>query len=291
MFLITTFYNNMLFNNINSINFYSTKNNKSLTYDSNEITKNVNDSIEDIDNIDSNQIIENTNDSIDSLNNLSEINKNINLNVKSDALTVLGEGLKAAGEALEAYTPVLTGAGVAAGTAMILKTLPPKERAGAMLGAGAITGGAALASQLLKTVSNNLKEDSESNNDIDRTNNNSPDNSFVNSPLEEDNLFFFINSSLEQYSDLQLFVVSLLIIDLGILLLTFLIFINIIIRLFKLEDKEFIKNRPKLYKTVTLSLKMRDYTSLFMIVFILFGSGFMLVALSYLLHFLKVLNV
>jgi hypothetical protein len=281
----------MLFNNINSINFYSTKNNKSLTYDSNEITKNVNDSIEDIDNIDSNQIIENTNDSIDSLNNLSEINKNINLNVKSDALTVLGEGLKAAGEALEAYTPVLTGAGVAAGTAMILKTLPPKERAGAMLGAGAITGGAALASQLLKTVSNNLKEDSESNNDIDRTNNNSPDNSFVNSPLEEDNLFFFINSSLEQYSDLQLFVVSLLIIDLGILLLTFLIFINIIIRLFKLEDKEFIKNRPKLYKTVTLSLKMRDYTSLFMIVFILFGSGFMLVALSYLLHFLKVLNV
>lgn len=291
MFLITTFYNNMLFNNINSINFNSTKNNKSLTYDSNEITKNVNDSIEDIDNIDSNQIIENTNDSIDSLNNLSEINKNINLNVKSDALTVLGEGLKAAGEALEAYTPVLTGAGVAAGTAMILKTLPPKERAGAMLGAGAITGGAALASQLLKTVSNNLKEDSESNNDIDRTNNNSPDNSFVNSPLEEDNLFFFINSSLEQYSDLQLFVVSLLIIDLGILLLTFLIFINIIIRLFKLEDKEFIKNRPKLYKTVTLSLKMRDYTSLFMIVFILFGSGFMLVALSYLLHFLKVLNV
>jgi hypothetical protein len=127
--------------------------------------------------------------------------------------------------------------------------------------------------------------------DIDRTNNNSPDNSFINSPLEENNLLFFINSSLEQHSDLQLFVVSLLIIDLGILLLTFLIFINIIIRLFKLEDKEFIKNRPELYKIIILSLKMRDYTSLFMIIFILFGSGFMLVALSYLLHFLKLLNV
>lgn len=127
--------------------------------------------------------------------------------------------------------------------------------------------------------------------DIDITNNNSPDNSFINSPLEENNLLFFINSSLEQHSDLQLFVVSLLIIDLGILLLTFLIFINIIIRLFKLEDKEFIKNRPELYKIIILSLKMRDYTSLFMIIFILFGSGFMLVALSYLLHFLKLLNV
>lgn len=128
-------------------------------------------------------------------------------------------------------------------------------------------------------------------NNIDRNNNNSPDNSFINSPLEENDLFFFINSPLEQYSDLQLYVIAMIIINFGILLLTFLILINIIIKLFKLEDKEFIKNKPKLYKITTLSLKVRDYTSLFMIVFILFGSSSMLIGLSYLLHFFKLLNL
>jgi hypothetical protein len=86
-------------------------------------------------------------------------------------------------------------------------------------------------------------------------------------------------------------VVSIMIIDFGVLLGILLITINFVVKFFKLEDKEFIKNRPKLHKLVSLSLKMRDYTSFFLLFFVLFGSCSMFVGLSYLLHFLRIINV
>lgn len=101
----------------------------------------------------------------------------------------------------------------------------------------------------------------------------------------------FINSPLEGYTDLNMLVIGMLIVNLGALLLMILILINFTIKLFNLESKEFVISRPRLHRFITLSLKSRDYTSLFIMVIVLFGLCSIFYGLSYLLYFMKLINI
>ena len=232
-------------------------------------------------------------------------NSSVDVNVHTDGLTVLGEGLKVIGHAIEQNAPAITAAAAGGGTAIILKTLPPKERAAAILGAGAISSGTVLASQAIKEASKHLEKSSVP----DRTDNNSPDNSFINSPYENSNEFinlinkepFFVNSpneeleylthKLELIPKLESLTVGVMIINLGVLLLMVFVSLNFIVKSFKLDTREFVKSRPLLLKLVSLFLKSRELTSLFMLVFINFGLCIMFYGLSYLLHFLKLIII
>ena len=232
-------------------------------------------------------------------------NPSVDVNVHTDGLTVLGEGLKVIGHAIEQNAPAITAAAAGGGTAIILKTLPPKERAAAILGAGAISSGTVLASQAIKEASKHLEKSSVP----DRTDNNSPDNSFINSPYENSNEFinlinkepFFVNSpneeleylthKLELIPKLESLTVGVMIINLGVLLLMVFVSLNFIVKSFKLDTREFVKSRPLLLKLVSLFLKSRELTSLFMLVFINFGLCSMFYGLSYLLHFLKLIII
>lgn len=223
--------------------------------------------------------------------------KNYNFNINSDALTVIGEAAKATGKALESYTPVVTGTAVSLGTAANLKTLPPKERAGALISAGMMIGGTALMSQWLKTTVSNNDNKSEAdsiiseidkldskpnlNEDLNRSLTKSPDmdpNSFINSPLEE-------------FTDLDMIVISIIIVNLGALLMMCLIIINFAIKLFKFESREFVTSRPRLHRFVTLSLKSRDYYTFFILLMVLFGLCSIFYGLSHLLHIIRVINI
>ena len=232
-------------------------------------------------------------------------NPSVDVNVHTDGLTVLGEGLKVIGHAIEQNAPAITAAAAGGGTAIILKTLPPKERAATVLGAGAVSSGTVLVSQAIKEASKHLEKSPVP----DRTNNNSPDNSFINSPYEYSNKFinlinkegFFVNSpneeleylthKLELIPKLESLTVGVMIINLGVLLLMVFVSLNFIVKSFKLDTREFVKSRPLLLKLVSLFLKSRELTSLFMLVFINFGLCSMFYGLSYLLHFLKLIII
>jgi hypothetical protein len=214
-----------------------------------------------------------------------------NMNVNTDAMTTLGEGLKIIGKALESYTPVITETGITTGTAIIFKTLPKKERATAMITAGLISGGIVVLSQMINKI--NTKEKKSIVNEIQNLENkpdwnSTPNRSMTSSPDFSSNTY---NSPLEELTNIDMLVISIMVIDLGVLLGIILIFINFLIKLFDLESKQFIINRPKLHKLVSFSLKMRDYTSYFLLFFVLFSSCFILVGLSYLLHFLRIINI
>ena len=138
----------MLFNNVRYVLYYSTQNNDPLKDNSINNVNNI-----DFNSIGSNEITKNVGKVIKESPTAS-----IDLNVNSEPITAIGEALKVVGNALESYSPVITGTGVAAGTAIIFKTLPPKEREGAMITAGAITGGTAVFSQGIKIIEKTLKD-------------------------------------------------------------------------------------------------------------------------------------
>ena len=220
------------------------------------------------------------------INNSSQsdyTNNTLNTHLESNNLTLAREALNTIKKVLESYVPIVTVIIVAAGTAIILKTLPPKYRTKAMIKAGLLTGGVTVILQIINTTTKEeINLNSSSN--LDKSLNKSPElntNTFINSPSE----------GLEGLTNLDMLVVGIIIVDLGVLLGIFLILINFTIKLFKLESREFVTSRPKLHKFVILSLKSRDYTTFFIIIMVLFGACSIFYGLSYLLHFIKILKI
>jgi hypothetical protein len=159
------------------------------------------------------------------------------MNVNTNVLTVLGEGLKSIGRVLESYTPVITGTGVTAGTAIIFKTLPKKERAGAMITAGLISGGTAVLSQMIKNIKTENEEKKKSIvNEIKNLENkpdwsSTPERSMTNSPDFTSNTY---NSPLEELTNIDMLVVSIMVINFGLFLGIILILINFVVKFFNL---------------------------------------------------------
>lgn len=71
-----------------------------------------------------------------------------------DSSTVISEGLKTIGNSIYKLAPALAGFSAGVGTAKILKTLPPAQRAGAIVAAGSFTSGVTLLSQVINKFPN-----------------------------------------------------------------------------------------------------------------------------------------
>jgi len=264
----TKFYNYKLLNIINNTFYYSTSSNK---FDSNSLNESLNYPNK-FNSNSLNESLNNPNNIINTTDNINNIVKNhptasFDLNVKSDSLTTIGEGLKIFSKVIDNYTPIISGVTVAVGMAKILNTLPPSQRLGGMITAGTLVSMTTLTSQAMYIANKNKK-----NNEINYSQVNLEEfnrsrsldfdfNSFINSPLENPNSNFFINTVLENNDPEVLYTISIIIGSFGALYGFTTVLISFLIKFFKLENKEFVKSKPKLYKIVSLLAKGRDWTS------------------------------
>jgi hypothetical protein len=126
----------------------------------------------------------------------------ISAKLESDTATVLASALNNTAEALKDYSPIISGTAVAAGAAVMTKSLPANHRLVGMTIAGSITSLTMLASQYLNLLFRNMNtttEDNSSNinrNLIDDSYNSDTEQSF--NVQETANITF-----IESYSDVE----------------------------------------------------------------------------------------
>lgn len=197
---------------------------------------------------------------------------NINVNISTDHLTLINQGLKTLGHTIESYAPVITGAAAAAGTATILKTLPPSQRAGAIGMAGLVCSGTSLLSQGL-ILSNRNNQSIQQNNELIENyvrplTPEQDSNTFVNSPIEEFNLmevYNYVTSSNDPslYFSLAIFIFSLG----GLYALTTMI-ISYLLRLTNFENTKFVTTKPKLHKLISYLSKANQLGSFILLILV-----------------------
>lgn len=174
------------------------------------------------------------------VSNLSKIDKSPNaIKEINDSSAVISEGLKTVGNSISKLAPALTGVGAATGAAKILKTLPPAQRAGSIVAAGAFTGGITLVSQVIAKFPNAKTPSNTLNSKTTQDTVSSPDFN-VNSPFELE------IGSLEEGLTL-----AIIIFTIGALYAVFTVLFNLWARSFNLESRPFVTSRPKLAKWVS----------------------------------------
>lgn len=154
-----------------------------------------------------------------------------------ESSTIISEGLKTIGNSIFKLAPALAGIGAGAGAAKILKTLPPAQRAGSIVAAGAFTGGVTLVSQVIAKFPNVEASSNTLNSETKQENVSSPPDFNVNSPFELE------IGSLEEGLTL-----AIIIFTIGALYAVFTVLFNLWARSFNLESRPFVTNRPKLAK-------------------------------------------
>lgn len=184
---------------------------------------------------------------------------------ESDSITVLGKGLETVGHGLKEISPAIAVGAITGGTATILKTLPPKERVGALLVSSLVATGGYM---VTKMMSSNSEENSKKAflNESDRTDNvltpflpkysvgkfqsggpESPNsNHFINSPLEND--IDSTSSPFEFNSIEEGLTFGMILMIAGAFYGMTMMLINQFVRLLKLESREFVIKRPLLHK-------------------------------------------
>ena len=169
----------------------------------------------------------------------------------NDSSSVITEGLKAVGDGISKLTPALAGAGAATGAAKILKTLPPAQRAGSIMAAGAFTGGVTLVSQVIAKFPNTKTPSNTLNSKTTEDTVSSPPDFNVNSPFELE------IGSLEEGLTLAIIVFTI-----GALYAVFTVLFNLWARSFNLESRPFVTSRPKLAKWVSYALVGHSWWSI-----------------------------
>ena len=184
------------------------------------------------------------------VSNLPKIDNNSNaISEVKESSTVISEGLKTVGNSISKLAPALAGIGAGAGTAKILKTLPPAQRAGSIVAAGAFTGGVTLVSQVIAKFPN--VEASSNTLNSKQENVSSPPDFNVNSPFELE------IGSLEEGLTL-----AIIIFTIGALYAVFTVLFNLWARSFNLESRPFVTSRPKLAKWVSYALVGHSWWSI-----------------------------
>lgn len=197
---------------------------------------------------------------------------NINVNLSTDSLTLISETLKTAGHALETYVPVISGAAAAAGTATILKTLPPSQRVGAIGIAGAVCAGTSLLSQgLIINNKNNqsIQQDNEPIENYVRPHTPVQDsNTFVNSLIEEFNLIEIYNYVTSSNDPSLYFSLAIFIFSLGGLYALTTMIINNLLKLTNFENSKFVTSKPKLHKFISYLSKVNQLGSFILLILV-----------------------
>lgn len=196
---------------------------------------------------------------------------------ESDSITVLGKGLETVGQSLKEISPAIAVGAITGGTATILKTLPPKERVGALLVASAVSTGGYIITNAIHSITT----------DKDLSSPGSPNfDNFINSPLEND--FYSISSPLEFNNIEETLTFGMILMIGGVFYGVTLMLMNQFIRLLKLESREFVIKRPLLNKWILFSSKVRDWDTLILIIVIWISLGMILFTSIYLLGVLSI---
>ncbi len=226
----------------------------------------------------------------------------VSVNLESDSATVLSSALTSIGKTFESYVPVISGAAVASGTVFITKSLPVKQRFAGMIISGGITSGTMLASQYMNLIFKETNIKKEESKIVSKVNSlDIKPNWNTNSDIQDTNIqetisptletSYSINAPLEGFDNLSMMTLGIIAINFFVVLGLLLILINFLISFLTLESKKFVTDRPLLLRLIKLSSKGRELTTLFVLIFVLIGACSMFYHLSYLLLFLKNINL
>jgi hypothetical protein len=226
----------------------------------------------------------------------------VSVNLESDTATVLSSALTSIGKTFESYVPVISGAAVAGGTAVITKSLPVKQRFAGMIIAGGITSGTMLTSQYINLIFKEKYSKKEEDKIMSKINSlDIKPNWNTNSDIQDTNIqetisptletSYSINAPLEGFDNLSMMTLGIITINFFVILGLLLILINYLISYSKLESKKFVTDRPLLQKFLKASEKSRNFITKFVFLFIVFGTCSMFYFLCYLLYFLKDLGL
>jgi hypothetical protein len=209
------------------------------------------------------------NNKLNDLQDLSktELPKKLEVDINSDTASVFSEGMKVLGKALDNYAPAITGASVGLGAAAILKTLPPKERAGAIVTATAATGSITLLSQYMKMMNkDNNNTNPTSIPERPKTPEKDP-NTFVDSPFEYFN-FDFSNFEMPMEDPFNLLILAQILAAFGGFYGLTTVLLGYLFRLTNIQNKEWVTSRPRLHKFVLFMLKSQEWTILLTLFFV-----------------------
>ena len=176
-----------------------------------------------------------------------------------DSSTVISEGFKTVGNSLSKLAPALAGIGAGTGAAKILKTLPPAQRAGSIVAAGAFTGGVTLASQVIAKFPN---VETLSPGKFDTPGSEAPaaPSNTLNSETKQENVSSAPDFNVDSPFELEIgsleegLTLVIIIFTIGALYAVFTVLFNLWARSFNLESRPFVTSRPKLAKWVSYAL-------------------------------------